>query len=98
MAEFHFIDRGFGKYWVKLLHLERDGAKHSIKEYEVNTLITLDSEKDYKQVFLFKNNCHRRYRQHAALKNIKNIEYVSRVRNRLDGELFFLEFQLIFQL
>ena len=89
MAEFHFIDRGFGKYWVKLLHLERDGAKHSIKEYEVNTLITLDSEKDYKQVFLFKNNCHRRYRQHAALKNTEIIDYVSRVRNRLDGELFF---------
>merc|ERR1719369_580566 len=47
MAEFKIIESGYGKYWVKLLHLERDGNKHSIKEYEVSTLITLDSDKDY---------------------------------------------------
>ena len=50
MAEFHFIDRGYGKFWVKMLHLERNGNIHTIKEYEVNTQLTLDSEKDYKTV------------------------------------------------
>lgn len=48
MAEFKFIDRGYGKYWVKMLHLERNGSVHTIKEYEVSTLIRLDSDKDYK--------------------------------------------------
>ena len=49
LAEFQFIDRGYGKYWVKMLHLERNGNVHSIKEYEVSTLITLNSDKDFKQ-------------------------------------------------
>ncbi len=53
MAEFQFIDRGYGKYWVKMLHLERNGNVHSIKEYEVSTLITLNSDKDFKQVSKF---------------------------------------------
>ena len=47
MAKYNYLDRKYGKYWVKLLHVNREGAKHSIREYEVNTLLTLDSDKDY---------------------------------------------------
>mgnify|MGYP001225276371 CR=1 FL=1 len=50
MSEFEFKNKGYGKYWVKLLHRDRNGSTHSIKEYEVSTLITLDSDKDYLQV------------------------------------------------
>ena len=50
MDKYHFIDRKYGKYWVKLLHVNREGDKHSIREYEVNTLLTLDSDKDYTHV------------------------------------------------
>ena len=58
MNKYHFIDRKYGKYWVKLLHVNREGAKHSIREYEVNTLLTLDSDKDYTHVrnFFLKEN------------------------------------------
>jgi len=49
MADGKFIDRSYGKAFVKLLHVKRDGNVHSIREYEVSTLITLSSEKDYTQ-------------------------------------------------
>ena len=48
--EFKFIDRIAGKSFVKLLHIERQENNHVIKEYEVSTLITLDSDKDYTTV------------------------------------------------
>lgn len=35
---------------MKLLHVKRDGNIHHVREYEVNTLITLDSDKDYLHV------------------------------------------------
>ena len=54
MSEFEFKNKGYGKYWVKLLHRDRNGSTHSIKEYEVSTLITLDSDKDYLQVLIKK--------------------------------------------
>ena len=50
MADFEFINRGYGKYFVKLLHRDKNGSTHDIKEYEVSTLITLDSDKDYLHV------------------------------------------------
>ena len=50
MDKYQFLERKYGKYWVKLLHVSREGAKHSIREYEVNTLLTLDSDKDYTHV------------------------------------------------
>jgi urate oxidase len=46
-SDFDFIDTGYGKNYVKLLHMKRDGATHYIKEFEVNTHLTLDSKKDY---------------------------------------------------
>lgn len=36
-----------GKTGVKLLHIKRDGALHSIQELEVNTHLTLATHKDY---------------------------------------------------
>lgn len=47
--EFSFVDRSYGKSFVKLLHVKRDGKVHHIKEYEVGTLLTLDNDKDYTQ-------------------------------------------------
>lgn len=42
-----WVVRGYGKSNVKLLYVRREGPVHSIKEYEVNTQLTLDSDKDY---------------------------------------------------
>ncbi|XP_037795200.1 uricase-like [Penaeus monodon] len=44
---FEWVHRGYGKNNVKLLHLRREGPVHTVKEYEVNTALTLDSDKDY---------------------------------------------------
>ncbi|XP_015591878.1 uricase [Cephus cinctus] len=38
---------GYGKSSVKLLHVHRDGAYHDIREYEVDTHLRLNSQKDY---------------------------------------------------
>ncbi|XP_042858623.1 uricase-like [Penaeus japonicus] len=45
--DMEWLHRGYGKNHVKLLHLRREGPVHTIKEYEVNTALTLDSDKDY---------------------------------------------------
>ena len=50
MEEYTIADREYGKSWVKLLHVKRDGDVHSIKEYEVDTYLTLDTVKDYVKV------------------------------------------------
>lgn len=46
-SEFEFVDTGYGKDFVKLLHIRRDGLTHHIKEFTVNTQLTLESKKDY---------------------------------------------------
>lgn len=46
-SEFAFVDTGYGKNHIKLLHIRRDGPTHYIKEFEINTQLTLDSKKDY---------------------------------------------------
>ena len=48
--EFRIADKQYGKSFVKLLHIKRDGLLHSIREYEVDTKLTLDTEKDYTEV------------------------------------------------
>ncbi|XP_064080351.1 uricase-like [Macrobrachium nipponense] len=45
--EYQWIDRGYGKNNVKILHVRREGVVHSIKEYEINTQLTLNNDKDY---------------------------------------------------
>jgi urate oxidase len=47
VSEYEISDSGYGKDNVKLLHVERNGAVHSIKEFEVNTHLKLYSKKDY---------------------------------------------------
>lgn len=46
-SSFEFVDAGYGKNFVKMLHIRRDGPTHYIKEFTVNTQLTLDSKKDY---------------------------------------------------
>lgn len=48
MNQFKIIDKEYGKAGVKLLYVAQNGPKHIIKELEVETSLTLDSEKDYK--------------------------------------------------
>jgi urate oxidase len=38
---------GYGKNYVKLLHVHREGKFHTIREYEVNTRLKLQSKKDF---------------------------------------------------
>lgn len=47
VSEYQITDSGYGKDNVKLLHIERNGTVHNIKEFEVNTHLTLYSKKDY---------------------------------------------------
>lgn len=44
-TEFKFT--GYGKNYVKLLYLRRDGDIHFVKELEVSTELTLNNVKDY---------------------------------------------------
>ncbi|KAK3869907.1 hypothetical protein Pcinc_024821 [Petrolisthes cinctipes] len=44
---FDWIARGYGKDNVKLLYVRREGRVHSIKEYEIKTELTLNTDKDY---------------------------------------------------
>lgn len=42
-----WVARGYGKSSVKLLHVRREASVHIIKEYEVDTQLTLATDKDY---------------------------------------------------
>jgi len=42
-----WMNRGYGKNHVKLLHVRRDGAVHTIHELEVNSELTLSTDKDF---------------------------------------------------
>lgn len=44
-TEFEYT--GYGKNYVKLLYLRRDGDIHFVKELEVSTELTLNNVKDY---------------------------------------------------
>ncbi|XP_055639743.1 uricase [Toxorhynchites rutilus septentrionalis] len=46
---FKISNYGYGKDSVKVLHVERNGLVHSIKEFEVGTKLKLTSQKDYLQ-------------------------------------------------
>ncbi|XP_076056740.1 urate oxidase [Oratosquilla oratoria] len=46
-SSWEWVDRGYGKNNVRLLHITRDGSLHRIHEFEVDTQIRLDSDKDY---------------------------------------------------
>ena len=42
-----FVERRYGKNFVRLLYVKRRGAVHEIKEVEVNTALTLNDARDY---------------------------------------------------
>lgn len=46
-SNYEISDSGYGKDSVKLLHVQRHGQLHHIKEFEVNTHLKLFSTKDY---------------------------------------------------
>lgn len=45
--EYVISDSGYGKDHVKILHVQREGNVHHVKEFEVNTHLKLFSKKDY---------------------------------------------------
>lgn len=45
--QYAISDYGYGKDSVKILHVQRNGPVHSIKEFEVGTHLKLYSKKDY---------------------------------------------------
>ena len=47
---FEIVENEYGKANVRLLHLRREGIVHSIREFEVDTSLTLDDTKDYTKV------------------------------------------------
>jgi hypothetical protein len=46
-SEYEITNYGYGKDHVKILHVTRNGAVHTIKELEVGTKLKLYSQKDY---------------------------------------------------
>ncbi|XP_043224722.1 uricase-like [Amphibalanus amphitrite] len=44
---YQIVDSNYGKNWVKLLHVTRNGPEHTIREWEVCSELTLDSKDDY---------------------------------------------------
>lgn len=43
----NFVQTGYGKDMVKVLHIQRDGKYHTIKEVVTSVQLTLSSKKDY---------------------------------------------------
>ena len=46
---FKILESEYGKSGVKILHLVKHGAVHTIQELEVESLLTLATSKDYEQ-------------------------------------------------
>lgn len=49
---YQLSDYGYGKDAVKVLHVQRNGPVHSIKEFEVGSHLKLYSKKDYINGFI----------------------------------------------
>ena len=47
---FEIVENEYGKANVRMLHLRREGLVHTIREFEVDTSLTLDDTKDYTKV------------------------------------------------
>ena len=47
---FEIVENKYGKANVRMLHLRREGLVHTIREFEVDTSLTLDDTKDYTKV------------------------------------------------
>ena len=53
---FEIVENEYGKANVRMLHLRREGLVHSIREFEVDTSLTLDDTKDYTKVPFYREN------------------------------------------
>eukprot|EP00088_Acartia_fossae_P052184 TRINITY_DN5880_c0_g1_i13.p1 TRINITY_DN5880_c0_g1~~TRINITY_DN5880_c0_g1_i13.p1 ORF type:complete len:303 (-),score=65.14 TRINITY_DN5880_c0_g1_i13:87-995(-) len=49
MERFAIVEKEYGKSGVKMLYVSQKGDKYTIKELEVETSLTLNSEKDYRK-------------------------------------------------
>ena len=47
---FEIVDNEYGKTGVRMMHLRRDGLRDVIKDLEVDTSLTLDSDIEYTHV------------------------------------------------
>ena len=45
--DIQFVDRCYGKNYVCLLHVKKEGSHHHVKELEVSTALTLNDAQDY---------------------------------------------------
>lgn len=45
---YEITDQGYGKSFVKILHVRKNGLEHTVKEFEVNTILKLNNQRDYK--------------------------------------------------
>lgn len=49
MESFRIINKEYGKAGVRMLHVAKHGDRHTVQELEVETALTLNTEKDYRQ-------------------------------------------------
>ena len=42
-----FVERQYGKNYVRLLHVKRQGLVHNVRELEVDTKLCLDDVRDF---------------------------------------------------
>jgi len=49
VESFKILDSNYGKAGVRILHVSKQGPRHSIRELEVDTRLTLASTKDYER-------------------------------------------------
>ena len=47
---FEIVENEYGKASVRMLHLRWEGLVHTIREFEVDTSLTLEDTKDYTKV------------------------------------------------
>ena len=78
--EVEFVDRDYGKDFVRLLSVKRHGLKHDCKEIEVSTRLTLHSKDD----FIHGDNS-----DIIATDSQKNTVYILAKRNGVSNCLFF---------
>lgn len=77
-SEVIFTDRRYGKNFVRLLHVKREGKRHTVRELEVSTNLTLNDTRD----FVFGDNS-----QIIATDSQKNTVYILAKQNGVSYSL-----------
>ena len=90
--DYTIVDNEYGKTNIRMLHLQRDGLKDTIRDLEVDTSLTLDSNIEYTQVFLYTcTGCGRRM-THMKWKETKQQPSTARPGNMLGCCLDYFHF------